>query len=89
MYRVFTKNILPIPFLLLYLGVIEIKEKEMKKKHNTKDIGYGTKVTALSDMNVHNKDFDLLADEFNNDFSNDDTEWEWSIQAIAFILIDI
>ena len=28
----------------------------MSKKHNTNDVGYGTKVTALNDMGVHNED---------------------------------
>ena len=40
------------------------KDTEMSKKHNTNDIGYGTKVIALGDMGVHNEDFDLLNEEF-------------------------
>ena len=43
------------------------KDTEMSKKHNTNDIGYGTKVIALGDMGVHNEDFDLLTEEFVND----------------------
>ena len=41
------------------------KDIEMCKKHNTNDIGYGTKVTALNDMGLSNTEFDLLNDEFN------------------------
>ena len=40
------------------------KETNMSKKHNTNDVGYGTKLTALNDMGVHNEDFDLLDDMF-------------------------
>ena len=39
----------------------------MSKKHNTNDVGYGTKVIALGDMGVHNEDFDLLTEEVVND----------------------
>lgn len=41
------------------------KDTKMSKKHDTNDIGYGTKVTALNDMGLSNTEFDLLNDEFN------------------------
>ena len=47
------------------------KDTEMSKKHNTNDVGYGTKVTALGDMGVHNEDFDMLTDEFVNNIMDE------------------
>ena len=47
------------------------KDTEMSKKHNTNDVGYGTKVIALEDMGVHNEDFDLLTDEFVNNIMDE------------------
>jgi|TARA_B100000131_G_scaffold322511_1_gene376687 hypothetical protein len=58
------------------------KETNMSKKHNTNDVGYGTKVTALNDMGIHNEDFDLLDDMFIGidpdevDVITDDLEYE-------------
>jgi|TARA_R100000030_G_scaffold30287_2_gene22262 hypothetical protein len=53
------------------------KDTEMSKKHNTNDIGYGTKVIALGDMGVHNEDFDLLSEEFVNNIIDEVLEEEF------------
>ena len=43
--------------------------KNLKKEKKTKkcDIGYGAKIAALKDMKVHNQDFDIFNDGFEND----------------------
>ena len=47
--------------------------KNLKNKKNTpkNDIGYGVKVAALKDMNIHNSDFDNMNDGFLNDNYSD------------------
>ncbi len=45
------------------------------KKILKNDIGYGVKVAALKDMNIHNHSFDNLNDGFfNDDYSDFDIE---------------
>ena len=44
------------------------KMKRINKKRVFKnDIGNKVKVIALNDMNIHNRDYDFLYDEFIND----------------------
>jgi|TARA_B110000263_G_scaffold219633_1_gene207006 hypothetical protein len=44
------------------------KMKNLKKEKKTpkNDIGYGTKVAALKDMKIHNMDFDVFNEGFEN-----------------------
>ena len=44
-----------------------MKNLKNKKKTPKNDIGYGVKVAALKDMKVHNTDFDVFNDGFEND----------------------
>ncbi len=44
-----------------------MKNSKNKKKTPKNDIGYGTKVAALKDMNIRNGEFDVFNDGFEND----------------------
>ena len=44
-----------------------MKNSKNKKKTPKNDIGYGTKVAALKDMNIGNVEFDVFNDGFEND----------------------
>ena len=62
--------------LILCILRYEKKGKNNEENKNTKktpknDIGYGVKVAALKDMNVHNTDFDNINDGFFNDNYSD------------------
>ena len=43
------------------------KKRVFKKRVFKNDIGNKVKVIALNDMNIHNRDYDFLYDEFIND----------------------
>ena len=45
----------------------KMKNSKNKKKTPKNDIGYGTKVAALKDMNIGNVEFDVFNDGFEND----------------------
>jgi hypothetical protein len=45
----------------------KMKNLKNEKKTPKNDIGYGTKVAALKDMKVHNTEFDIFNDGFEND----------------------
>ena len=48
-----------------------MKKIKIQKRTPKNDIGYGVKVAALKDMNVHNTDFDNINDGFFNDNYSD------------------
>ena len=43
-----------------------MKNLKKEKKTPKNDIGYGTKVAALKDMKIHNMDFDVFNEGFEN-----------------------
>ena len=43
-----------------------MKNLKNEKKTPNNDIGYGTKVAALKDMKIHNMDFDVFNEGFEN-----------------------
>ena len=49
-----------------------MKNLKSKKRTPKDDIGYGVKVAALKDMNMHNTDFDNFNDGFSNNYSEFD-----------------
>jgi len=48
-----------------------MKKIKIQKKTPKNDIGYGVKIAALKDMNIHNTDFDNINDGFFNDNYSD------------------
>ena len=48
-----------------------MKNLTNRKRTPKDDIGYGVKVAALKDMNIHNTDFDNFNDGFLNDNYSD------------------